>query len=389
MTESLVTQRQNPTVTVSLCRDSEQFAALDAAWTRLHQRCGTATPFQSHAWLCSWWRTYGKPGRLRVLLVRRGGELIGAAPLMLRHRPLPVLVPLGGAVSDYADILVDDEDRAVALSALARGLRRAAWHHVVDLREVRPHAAAQDLFARWSGPRHRRDDSVCLELPAVPMDGLVGRLAAGRAQRVRAKLRKIDAAGIEARQVSGPDEVAGAIDTLLRLHALQWQGRAVTPEHLSPRFARHLRHAVQGMILTGNAALTLYEMDGRTIAANLTLQDRNVSGGYLYGAHPELRSRRIDVATLLLRQDAERAVLGDRTVISLLRGDEPYKHHWKPERVVNQRLLLAPAGRSALLELYRAQLDGRRRLVRAARRHAPAVATYRSRLKALRPGRFG
>ncbi|MDI3419111.1 GNAT family N-acetyltransferase [Streptomyces sp. B-S-A12] len=369
-----------PAVTASLCRDGEEFAALGPSWNRLHQRCSAATAFQSHAWLSSWWRVYGKPGRLRILLVRRGGALIGAAALTLTHRPLPVLVPLGGAVSDFADVLVDDEHRGVALPALVGALGRLARHRVVDLREVRPAAAAQELFERWPGPRHRREDSVCLELPALAMDGLMGRLTCSRAQRARAKLRKLDAAGIEARPVSGPAEVPEAVDVLLRLHARQWQGRAVTPEHLSPEFARHLRSAVQGMMRTGNAAMTLYRLDGRTVAANLSLQDRSVSGGYLYGADPELRRRKLDVATMLLRRDAELAVAEGRSVISLLRGDEPYKHHWKPERVDNQRLLLAPPGTSPLLDLYRAQLDGRRVLARTVRRHAPVVAAWRSRI---------
>ena len=53
-----------------LCTDEREFAELGPDWGRLYRRCGAATPFQSHAWLHSWWLSYGRPGRLRLVLVR-------------------------------------------------------------------------------------------------------------------------------------------------------------------------------------------------------------------------------------------------------------------------------------------------------------------------------
>ena len=50
-----------------------EFAALAPAWGRLYRRCGAATPFQSHAWLHSWWLSYGAAGRLRIVVVVRDG----------------------------------------------------------------------------------------------------------------------------------------------------------------------------------------------------------------------------------------------------------------------------------------------------------------------------
>ena len=178
-------------LTVTLCRDLPEFTGLADEWDALHRRCPTATPFQSHAWLHSWWLSYGTPGRLRVVLARRNGRLIGAAPLMLAHRPMPLLVPMGGAISDYFDILVDGEDPHGAVTALERGLHRAATHTVLDLREVRPGSSAHLLADAWSGARSSLTDSTCLELPAEPIDLLIGRMPGPRAQRARAKLRKL------------------------------------------------------------------------------------------------------------------------------------------------------------------------------------------------------
>ncbi|MEU7401715.1 GNAT family N-acetyltransferase, partial [Streptomyces sp. NPDC044948] len=330
-----------PGYTTELVTDERVFAALAPRWRRLHERCAAATPFQSHAWLLSWWRSYGSAGRLRLVLVHDGRELAAAAPLTLVPRPVPALVPLGGAISDYGDVLLDDERGPDAATALTGALAAAARTALVDLREVRPGAAAERVWERWRGPRRRLPDSPCLELPALPMDELVARLPSAKArQRIRAQLRRLDALGVKSRPVL-PDEADAALRRLLDLHRLQWQGRRVTGEHLRPRFREHLVRAVAPMVRAGDAVVTEFRMDDEVVAVDVTLLSRGLAGGYLYGAHPRLRERRADVAVMLLEACAEHARAPGRGTLSLLRGDEPYKHHWRPERVPNQRLLLA------------------------------------------------
>ncbi|MFJ8936203.1 GNAT family N-acetyltransferase [Streptomyces sp. NPDC102365] len=329
-----------------LCTDEGEFGRLAEQWGRLYRRCGTATPFQSHAWLHSWWLSYGTPGRLRLVLVRDGGDLVAAAPLMLVRQPWPALVPLGGSISDFGDVLIEDGERADrAAAALADGLARAARTALIDFREVRPGGAVERLYASWRGPRRQVPDSLCLELPAVPMDDLIGRLATAKAQqRVRAKLRKLSTLGVERRAVR-PDEVDAALRRLLELHRLQWQGRKVTAEHLQDRFAEHLIRSVGPMVRAGDAVVTEFRVEGTVVAVDLTLLSDRLAGGYLYGAHPQLRERKADVATMLLHACAQHTGAGSgtggRRVLSLLRGNEPYKHHWRPQPVVNQRFLLA------------------------------------------------
>ncbi|MCX4801021.1 GNAT family N-acetyltransferase [Streptomyces sp. NBC_01214] len=370
-------------LSVTLCRDPRQFAALEESWNRLFRGCPTATPFQSHAWLHSWWLSYGKDGRLRIVLVRRGEELVGAAALMLVHRPMPLLVPIGGPITDYFDVLVAAEHADRVVPALARGLHRAARGAVVDLREVRPGAAAEELYRQWPGVSSMLADSTCMELPTLPFDELVKRMPASGAQRVRAKLRKTDAAGIEEHEVT-EQEVPRAVRTLLRLHEKQWRGRGVTPEHLRPRFAEHLTRATRRMVRAGESRLTEFRLDGKVVAANVTLLSSGLSGGYLYGADPDLRTRKVDVATLLLRHEARRALAEGRPVVSFLRGNEPYKNHWRPETVVNRRFLLSTAALAPLLRVHESQVTGREWAVDVLREVMPAARDWRARLNELR-----
>ncbi|MET8682286.1 GNAT family N-acetyltransferase [Streptomyces sp. NPDC004647] len=366
-------------LTVTLCRDPAGFAGLAGEWDGLYRRCRSATPFQTHAWLHSWWLSYGVPGRLRLLLVRRQGRLVGAAPLILAHRPVPVLLPIGVGVSDFCDVLLDDSCAEAAAASLAHGLAAAAAGALVDLREVRPGAAAERLFANWPGSKRRLPDSLCMELPGRPVDELLNRMPSSSARRSRSKLRKLDILGIEPRSV--PErEVADALVTMLRLHCLQWEGRGVTPEHRRPRFAEHLVRAVRQMVGTGDARVTEYVLEGRVVATDVTLMSAELSGGYLYGAHPDLRAAKADINTMLLRHDAAHAAETGRSVVSLLRGNEEYKRHWRPVAVTNQRLLLSRPGLAPALYLHAAQVAARLLLVRVARARLPALLAWRTRL---------
>lgn len=278
---------------------------------------------------------------------------------MLRRGPVPRLVPLGGAISDYADVLIDDERVDRAATVLAETLSAAARTALIDFREVRPGGAVEHVYERWSGPRRRLPDSLCLELPAVPMDELASRLASGKAQRVRAKLRKLKSLGVE-RHVVPPDRVGAALQRLLELHRLQWQGRNVTSEHLQTRFCEHLVRSVGPMVCSGDAVVTEFRLDDDVVAVDLTLLSRQLAGGYLYGAHPRLRERKADVAVMLLDACAQHAGDGGLGTLSLLRGDEPYKHHWRPEPVVNQRLLLARRRTAPLMSAVVGDVAARR-----------------------------
>ncbi|NUP14817.1 MAG: GNAT family N-acetyltransferase [Streptomyces sp.] len=336
-------------LSVELCTDEREFAALAGEWERLYLACPSATPFQSHDWLHSWWLSYGRPGRLRLVLVRRGGELVAAAPLMRVRHPLPALVPLGGAITDLCDVLIDDAVAAPGAGALADALTDLARTALVDFREVRPGGAMERVYLCWRGPRHRMRDSVCLELPAVPMDELAGRLSSRHAQRLRNKVNRLTRLGVEWRVVR-PEETEDALRRLLELHRLQWQGRRMSSEHMRPRFLEHLVRSVAPMARSGQAAVMEFLLDGAVMAVNVNLLSGGLAGTYLYGLDPQLRQRKVDVAVMLLHASSEHLTsLDGRRVLSLLRGDEPYKHRWHPETVVNQRFLLARRRTAPLL----------------------------------------
>ena len=375
-------QTPAPVTEVRTVREATAFDALAADWDALVDRCGAATPFQSHAWLSSWWHSYGRPGRLRVVTVRRDGVLVGAAPLMLRRRGLPLLAGVGQGLTDFLDVLLDDAHAEQTAAVLARamavhlGLGRP-WA-ALDLRELRPGSAVHRIAEHWPGAARWLPDSLCQHLPGVPVEELLSRLPGRTRQRSRVKLRKLEAAGIETRTVPVED-VPRALGELLALHELQWRGRGVTPEHLRPRFAEHLSRSAERMAAEGRAAVRQYRLDGELVACDLTLQVRGLSAIYVYGVHPDLRER-VDVAGILFRESLAHAAATGRGELSLLRGEEPYKQRWRPDQARNERLLL---GGAPAVAVHAAAIGLRAGAVRSLRARAPWLAGVRTKVREL------
>jgi CelD/BcsL family acetyltransferase involved in cellulose biosynthesis len=348
---------------VEVHRDEQALLALAGELRDLYDRSPAATPFQTYEWIRAWWGWYGTRGRLRLALVRCRGRLVAAAPLMAGVRyGFPVLVPLAGEQSDFTDFLLDPVYADGAVRHLTRALLDERGWCALDLREVRPGSVAHLVAAQWPRRTWRTPSSVCLELPAAGIDDVLGRLPRRTAGKMRAKLRKVDVRGITA-ESTPPERAAEAVHALLDLHALQWAGRPINPEHTRERFRRHLAEAAPGMVRDGRAAIMRYTWDDRLVASDLVLIGHRYVGAYLYGAIPDLRAC-VDVSLMMLRQNLAIARDRHRQGVSLLRGDEPYKLKWRPTPVRNERIIL---GRSAAAAAFAGLAQARGYV--SARRH--------------------
>jgi CelD/BcsL family acetyltransferase involved in cellulose biosynthesis len=55
-----------PRAEVTIVENTKTFAALEGEWDDLYRNSPRATPFQSWAWLYSWWEFYGEGWEKRV-----------------------------------------------------------------------------------------------------------------------------------------------------------------------------------------------------------------------------------------------------------------------------------------------------------------------------------
>ncbi|RJL22081.1 GNAT family N-acetyltransferase [Bailinhaonella thermotolerans] len=308
--------------TIEIWREDRALDLIADDWYGLYDRCSTATPFQSHAWLRTWWREYGRPGRMRLVLVWRRDRLVGAAPLMVRRRG--VLGPIGGGLSDLNDMLVDDAYAGEATAALVRGLAGERGWSVLDLCGVRAESVARNVFAGWEGPRWRLTSGMYARLENLAP-------VAPASPRVTA-------------EAVSPGRAEAAMGELVRLHAL-WKGGARNPKHTSGDFLRHMTTAARVMVSDGDAALTEFRLGGRVVALDFTLLGRDFVGSYLYGADPEFRHH-LEIPPLLLRHNLALARERGTPLLGLPAGAPPYGFGLPARPVAGQRVILGRGPRS-------------------------------------------
>ena len=129
----------------TIVEDEGELRRLLPEWWALWSRTARATPFSSPAWLLPWWDAF-HPGELFIAAVRRDGLLVGLSPLYIEDGALGRrLLPLGIAVTDNLDMLVDGAPVDAVAAALVDAYRRAVRWDSWSLEETAPDALARRL----------------------------------------------------------------------------------------------------------------------------------------------------------------------------------------------------------------------------------------------------
>jgi CelD/BcsL family acetyltransferase involved in cellulose biosynthesis len=251
----------------TLC-ELEDFDELRPEWDELVRSMSRPSPFFLHDWLSAWWRHHGEGAELSVHVVRRGGRLVGAAPLLVRrHRGVRVARFMGGTESTgaLADLLVSPGAEAGVADALAEGIA-ASGADMVDLYGLpaRSHAAAAlgpgieviqrveapvlDLRAGWDAVYQEKTSSKKRNLHR-------------RRRRQLAELGRLEVAVARTRH-----ELASALEEAFRLHALRWEGRPDGSGFATPVGMRFHRDAVDRLAELDVPRIVLLTLDGRAIA---------------------------------------------------------------------------------------------------------------------------
>jgi CelD/BcsL family acetyltransferase involved in cellulose biosynthesis len=328
----------------AILQDVEGFSELEEEWEELYEACPSATPFQSWAWLYTWWEHYGEDYELCLITVREDDveTLVGIVPLMLeRCGPLGRLGRLlfiGSGISDRLDVLVRQGWEERVAEVVASTLMGMGCWRVLDLQEVGPEAAAWELFGRWPGPRLSVWQSRRPVIDAMPWEEVLASLSRNLRSTLRRALRRAEEDGLRS-ELADVEDAERAGRTLVSLHREAWQGRDIGPEHLTERFGAHLGTAARRMTARGLGAISEFRRDGEVLVSHFLLFGKDSVGAYLQGASQEALQR-YQFSSLYI-WDAMNVTLSEGDAyLDLLRGEEPYKLRWATRVEPNRRLIL-------------------------------------------------
>ncbi|WP_233452025.1 GNAT family N-acetyltransferase [Rubrobacter xylanophilus] len=327
--------------TASVVRSGRELEFLEGDWEELYAASSPATPFQSWAWLYSWWEVYGSGREPCIITVRSGGKLVGLLPLVREHWTGRVLF-MGTGPSVYLDMLArEGAEEAVARAAAERLREELRPWEVADLQHLRPGAAAWELLRSWEGPAASVWQTDCPVLKARPFEELLAPLTQKQRGNVRRLIRRSEREGLRA-VAAGAEEAAAAASRMLGMHRKVWRNRGINPEHLSPRFEALLRLASERLTKRGLGFVSEFRRGEEVVASHLLLVGHDRVGGYLSGATEEA-FRRYAVYPLYVRDGVEEARSRGLPVFDLMWGRGEHKLQWSPQMIPSRRLILGRA----------------------------------------------
>jgi len=332
-------------VEIVIINSAQDFADLEEKWEDLQRNSSLATPYQSWAWLYSWWEFYGESYELRLITVWEEALLVGLAPLMLERRwGFGRLLFIGTGITDYLDIVVRQGWEGQVSKAVRRVLGQMDRWHVTDLQQLRPEAAAWSIFKDWSVPRTciRQDNTPTI--PVRPWDELLTHVDRKLRSNVRRTLRRAEADGVRT-ELASVDDVEQAVHNMVVLHREAWQGRNIAPEHLTRRFEAHLQTAARRMTARGWGGVSEFWRNGEVIASHLAVFGRDFVAQVLFGVRQDVL-RHYQMYSLYTKDMVDMALSRDIPCLNWGRGEEPYKLYWTSRVFSNNRVIL---GRSLVV----------------------------------------
>ena len=332
-----------------LVTEDAGLAALRGEWEALWRRAsavpGRATPFSSPAWLLPWWGAFGT-GMPRVAVAREGGRLLGLLPLyLLDEGGARKLLPMGVAITDYHDALLDPSaPEGLAGALLAAVLEGAARDGAAlcDLPDLPPGAALRDAAPPLGWCEEGWVGEPCPVLH-LPREELRGAVPSGTLRKLRMSRHRAERAGGWSAHLATAEEVLPFWEALVGMHRARWTRRGEEGGVLAdPRVLAFHREALPLLFEAGALRLWALRIGGGLAAVYHAMAagpDRLLF--YLSG-FDEARAFE-SPGTILLGHVAEAALAEGRRELHFLRGGEAYKYAWgAADRMNAGRRLLPP-----------------------------------------------
>lgn len=242
---------------------------------------------------------------------------------------------MGVGPSDYLNPLIASGYEPLAIAAFDDFLAQVKRKSQVDLHQLRSATVTESLSAdqNW-------DQATCLvlELPSNFKDYLKT-LSKSLRSDIQKGLKLGDSYSI---QYASPSNVRAVFGLFLELHRARWRRRGLPGAFLG----RTLRFQLEWtQIAADNGWLTIsvLRQNSRPIAALYTMQFKETVYFYQLGVDTTVKG--ISPGTTLIANSIRQAIDRQAKFFDFMRGDEPYKHRWKPNSsYVNHRLIYRRVG---------------------------------------------
>lgn len=325
-----------------------------ARWDELAGDC----PFRSWLWLSTWWNHYGLTHKLQVLLVFADSPVaatcgidnschsrLDAPDKLLAILPAYVeasrtqgkvlrLLGDGEVCSEHLDLLCEPRDIDQVCQALADHLTAHAeqWDSFKLTTLAEGQRKLDSLLSALTIQGceiNRRAGANCwsIPLPATWEEFLAMQSKSHRKQLRQLKSRVLESPRADWFEVQDFRDFDVAWEILIDLHQSRRQSLGEPGCFAAPTWANFHREVALELLAAGRLRLSILSLDSNPVAAEYHLALNDATYAYQGGIDPERSEDEPGQLSLILC--IERAIKAGHTRFELLRGDEPYKAHWR------------------------------------------------------------
>lgn len=353
--------------------EAHDWDALDPQeWDALVKASPASSVFLTYAWLTACW-TFLAPGRrLRMLLIRRDGRLVGGLPLAeerTRLRGLPVrklLLLTDPVTTNVRSDLVAPENSAECLDAVIHHLRsrRSSWDvlHLDSLPATSPLLTSRNFFRMASPEKY-------WVLHRLAVTGSWEEYLAGQTthfcehyRRERAKLVRLG--DVDAEFADTPQAVAEAVDVFFRVEAASGKQQRADYTPLQGALKQYYYQLFRNLAAARYALVATLKLNGEPVASILAAQ----LNGTIYTLNDVFDQRlRKQYAGHYLRGELVRYAWQQGYRAVDFNGYGSHIERWRTQGQPHYRLIAySPSWYGGLLAVYK------RKLVPTLRRYFPA-----------------
>lgn len=318
---------------------------------QLHEWCNLSQgrPMRTPTWLLEWWRIYGaEPKALRLVLLydvrepRQGKperELVGLAPLytdqFVGRNVFRLLGDAGDICTDHTSWLAKPGYERLVSERMAQYFtEQKAWHRLhfraVDQADVIMDQTTKSLASQGYLVRRTPTDSCwAIELPDT-WDDYLDMLSKSHRKRCRRLVRTYFDSGLVRVHEATSSTFNETWQIFLKLHAKRWgDARRPAGSFTDRRFSEFHTRVARLLFDQQRLRLCYLTYEDQPVAAEYQFLDNETLYAYQSGMLEDAGS--IQPGNLSLIASIRFCLENKLKQMDLLRGNEPYKAHWRAQ----------------------------------------------------------
>ena len=321
-------------IRIRVWTEPDAFERLQGPWQDLVLN-SEATPFQTWEWNSTWHRHMGRSKRPNLVGIYEGEDLLALLPLVRHPAPWPCYRFAATGPSDVLGPLVRNDAPPEVLGELTGWVD--SQRGLVDLHQIREGS----LWCRTLGTGSEQATCLLLDLPKTYDEYLQTLSKSLRYDCRRFEKKAFSDDGYRFEEVRD-ERVEAGLEHLFEVHRRRWRKRGLPGAFLG-RIVPFQKDWASQAQKRGWLWLTLLHQGSECVGGIYAMRMGRTC--YFYQAGFDPGSKNVSPGTVLVAYTIRRAIQNGVEVFDFMRGDEPYKRRWKPQRIVtNRRYMLGQGG---------------------------------------------